>query len=157
MFGGLDKKMEEIKRNRLKRCIGSLSTAFIMPLLLLVVSGAIQSKYSILVVFACFAPLFSVNALQEYMQYRQLGHNIQLREIGKYVYAEIDLIMQEHPHGTFSVRCRRIETIEGERDYFTSEVYDTREYYFPIKAGDVIPVYLNPDDPDDYFVDIVGK
>lgn len=107
--------------------------------------------------FACYAPLFSINALQEYMQYRQLGHNIQLREIGKYVYAEIDLIMQEHPHGTFSVRCRRIETIEGERDYFTSEVYDTREYYFPIKVGEVIPVYLNPDDPNDYFVDIVGK
>lgn len=148
--------MEELKRKRLKRCIGSLGTAFIMPLLL-VVSGAIHSKYSILVVFACWSLLFFIIALQEYMQYRQLGHNIQLREIGKYVYAEIDLIMQEHPHGTFSVRCRRIETIEGERDYFTSEVYDTREYYFPIKVGDVIPVYLNPDDPNDYFVDIVGK
>ena len=100
-------------------------------------------------------PLFGV--IREYIKARNIGHNIQLREIGKYVYAEIDLIMQEHPHGTFSVRCRRIETIEGERDYFTSEVYDTREYYFPIKVGDVIPVYLNPDDPDDYFVDIVGK
>ena len=156
---GVKNKMEKIKKDKLKSCIGSLGTAFIIPLILLVILGAIQSReYSIMgVIFICWAPVFLITALQDYMQYRQLEHSICLREIGNYVQASIDLVMREHTHGTFSVRCRRIESKEGEREYYTSEVYDARVYPFRIKVGDIVPVYVNPEDADDYFVDIVGE
>lgn len=163
MFGGLNNKMEEIKKEKFKNCIIGLGFAFIFPLLIfliVLVSGGMENmkkdKEVGIFIFIYWALFFSAIALREYVGYRRYVHNIQLREIGSYVEAKIDLIMREGKY-CFSVRCRRIDLVEGEREYFTSEVYDSRVYQFRIRVGNVIPVYLNPDDPDDYFVDIVGK
>ena len=161
MFEGANIKMEKIKK--FKNCIIALGFAFLFPLLIfliVLVSGGMENmkKDKEIGMFTgiSWVLFMSAIALREYVGYRRYVHNIQLREMGKYVDARIDLTMGEGKY-CFSVRCRRIDFAGEEREYFTSEVYDSRVYQFRIRVGDVVRVYLNPDDPDDYFVDIVGK